>query len=72
MMNARINEVQTAEAAGGNQDGLLAHLRRQLRRAEAAAAHAPVKERTAHRARADRLTRTIFRVHAQADQVASL
>jgi len=71
MMNARVYEPQPADAAAGKRGGLLEHLRRQLRSAEAAAAHAPIGERAGHRARANRLTRTIFAVRAQAGQAAS-
>ena len=65
MLNARTHEAQPAALAARDQDRLLAHLRRQLRSAEAAATHAPLLQRTGHRARADRLTRTIFAVRAK-------
>jgi hypothetical protein len=71
MMNARVHETQPADPAAGKDGGLLEHLRRQLRSAEAAAAHAPIGERAGHRARVHRLTRTIFAVRAQAGQATS-
>jgi hypothetical protein len=71
MMNARVYETQPADAIAENRDGLLDHLRRQLRSAEAAAAHAPINERAAHRARANRLTCTIFAVRGVAGQAPS-
>jgi len=71
MMNVR-HEPQPADPAAGKNGGLLEHLRRQLRSAEAAAAYAPISERPGHQARAHRLTRTIFAVRTQAGQAPSL